>query len=150
MSTQIEDKQITDLMSEKLRPIHSNLMTSFIKQPDKQYLGIERRRYLNLSSLPIFSRVYVIVKLDPIIDSDPSFILLLRKDEETEDSFMVVDSARTIIGCSDYLYQEFPSIRGFINTNLRKPLTFNGSTVRSESESALECLLLGVQRRSTS
>jgi len=74
---------------------------------------------VNLSSLPIFSRVYVIVKLDPIIDSDPSFILLLRKDEETEDSFMVVDSDRTIIGCSDYLYHEFPSIRGFINSNLR-------------------------------
>jgi len=115
--THLEDKHIGDLMSEELAAVHAGLMDSFVRQHDKQYLGVERKRYLRVGSAPVFTQTSMIVKLNPWVGGDPSFLVLVR-NEDYGQSFVMVSAERRIVGWSRALWQEWVGAAGLMNVPL--------------------------------
>jgi hypothetical protein len=113
----LEKKNISNLMSEELQSVHAELIYNFVRQHDKHYLGVEKKRFLKLRDNPLYTQTSAIVKLSPVVNDELAFVMLIS-NEESGEIYLMLNSSRKIIGYSKSLHYSFPQVDNLIGKKL--------------------------------
>ena len=115
--TRLSEMTVSDLVSEEFKQEHQASMKHLSLMHDRPYFGLTKVRYARIISQEVYSKVSVVTKLFPRVESSINFMCLMKKEQKT-DSYLVISSKGIIVGYSQEILQHLPSIQHMVGQSL--------------------------------